>query len=189
MAQLQKVRTKPDDCRHRIIDRRRFGLKHVQDEVVAAVEATIAGIVVVPLFVVDRDSHFLRVAVVQAIATAVVLLAPEILWVVHVGIVIEAIPITSRGLPAPGLAVSTLLGRSGLGDHHGAANEHDGKNQMTEHCCFPLEAFDGITAGCETIEWNADVFGFKGGLRGWIVDQTRVEARLTCTIGTFGIIG
>ena len=61
----------------------------------AVVEPTV-GIVVVPFAVVDRDSHLGRIAVVQAIGAAVVLVAPEILWVVHVGIVVEAIPVLGR---------------------------------------------------------------------------------------------
>jgi len=62
----------------------------------AAVVAATVGIVVVPLAVVDRDTHLGRIAVVQTIGAAVVLVAVEVLRVVHVGIVVETIPVLGR---------------------------------------------------------------------------------------------
>ena len=80
-----------------------------------AVEFAAVWVVVVPLFVVDRDSHLWRITVVQAISTAVVLVAPEILRVVHVRIVVKAVPVLCVVRRAPCAAVSLLrLGRVGL---------------------------------------------------------------------------
>ncbi len=92
----------------------------------AVVKATI-GVVVVPTLVVDRNPHFGRVAVVQAVGTPVVFVTPEILRVVHVRIVVEALPILGRVGLAPRAAVG-LLGRRGVGignaagESPGAAN-------------------------------------------------------------------
>ena len=68
---------------------------------VAGVIAAIAWVVVVPLFVVDRDPHFLWITVVQAVAAAIVFLTIEILWVVHVRVVVHAVPVAAGGLAAP----------------------------------------------------------------------------------------
>ena len=73
------------------------------------VESSITRIVVVPLLVVDRDSHFRRVAVVETIVATKVLLAVEILWVVNIGIVVKTIPVAEIGLSSPCSAVRFLL--------------------------------------------------------------------------------
>jgi len=80
-----------------------------------AVEPASVRVIVVPLFVVDRDTHLGRIAVVQAIGTTIVLVAPEILWVVHVRIVIKAVPVLRVVRRAPRATVSLLsFGRLGL---------------------------------------------------------------------------
>jgi len=63
---------------------------------VTAVEVSTIRIVVVPLAVVNRNSHLRGIAVVQAIGAAVVFIAVEILWVVDVRVVVEAIPVLGR---------------------------------------------------------------------------------------------
>ena len=89
----------------------RRGSKYVEHKVVTAVESAAARVVVVPASVVDRNSHLGRVAMVQAVGTAVVLVAPEILWVVDVWVVVEPIPI----LGVVGLAPRTAVGLLGAG--------------------------------------------------------------------------
>lgn len=78
-------------------------------------ESAVAGVIVVPLFVVDGNPHFWRIPVVQAITTAKVLLSPEILGIVDVRIVVEPIPIAEIGLPTPGAAIGPLVSRSIVG--------------------------------------------------------------------------
>ena len=73
------------------LSRRR--LKDVCDEVVAPVIAARRWIVVVPLLVVDRDSHLWRIAMVQVVGASVVLVAPVILWVSDVRVVIESVEV------------------------------------------------------------------------------------------------
>ncbi len=53
------------------------------------------GIEILPLSVVNRNLHFGRVAVVQAVAAAVILAAVEILRVIDIGIVLESSEITT----------------------------------------------------------------------------------------------
>ncbi len=67
-------------------------------------------VVVVPAAIVDRNPHLRRISVVQAICAAVVLVAPEVLGVVHVGIVVEAIPVLGRIGLTPSSAISLLRG-------------------------------------------------------------------------------
>src|SRR3954470_23546248 len=85
-------------------------LEDVEDEVGTSVIRARRRVIAEPMGVVNRDSHLGRVAVVQAICTAEVLIAPEVLRVVHVRIVIEPIPIERVVCVAPSAAVSLLLG-------------------------------------------------------------------------------
>ena len=48
---------------------------------------------IVPHVVVHRHSHFRWIPMVQILITPVVLASTEILWIVHVRIMVEAIPI------------------------------------------------------------------------------------------------
>ena len=82
-----------------------FALEDVEDEVVSLMEPAAVRVVVVPPFVVHRNPHLLRVAVVQAVAAPVVILTPEILGVVNIGIVVKPIPIPGRGGTAVRLPV------------------------------------------------------------------------------------
>ena len=78
-------------------------------------ESAVAWVIVVPLFVVDGNPHLWRISVVQAIATAKVLLPPEILGIVDVRIMVEPIPVTEIGLSTPSAAVGPLVSRSIVG--------------------------------------------------------------------------
>jgi len=80
-------------------------LEDVGYEVMTPVVAFLAGILVMPTAVVDRNLHLGRIAIVQAIAAAVVLVAIKILWVVNVGIVQEAIAVTRTHGATPCLAI------------------------------------------------------------------------------------
>ena len=93
-----------------------------------------------PILVVDRNPHLGRIAIVQTVGTAVVLVAPEILWVVDVRVVVEAIPIL-RGV---GTAPSSAVGLLGLGlatlATHGCqrCTAATGKYDPADHRCSPL---------------------------------------------------
>jgi len=67
-----------------------------------------AWVVVVPLLVVNRNSHFGRIAMVKAIGAAVVVVAPIVLWVSDVRIVVEAVQIFGT-LLAPSCSVGLGL--------------------------------------------------------------------------------
>jgi hypothetical protein len=43
--------------------------------------------------VVDRDPHLRRIAVVQAVGTAIVFIAPKVLGIVDERVVVEPVPI------------------------------------------------------------------------------------------------
>lgn len=71
-------------------------------------------VIVVPLLVVDRDSHLCWVAMVQTVRTAEVLIAPIVVWVGDVRIVIEAAKVL-RSLPVtPTCSITFFLCLAGL---------------------------------------------------------------------------
>src|SRR5258708_3601721 len=76
---------------------------------VPAVVQLAFGIHVVPAFVVDRHSHFRRITVIQVVGALVVLAVPEVLRIVDVGIMVQAVPIAGAIGAAP-LATISLLG-------------------------------------------------------------------------------
>lgn len=117
--------------------RQHVRLEYVQDKVVALMEAATAGIVIVPLLVVDRNSHFGWVSMVHAITAAKVLLAVEILRVVHIRVVVEAIPVAGTRLSAPRLTVGSLISRCGFGHGDIAARNRCSNQKMTEHQVVP----------------------------------------------------
>ena len=93
---------------------------------------TSAWVVVVPRLIVNRNSRFSRVAIVEAVSTASVVVAPVILRIGDVGIVIEAVPIL-RTLLAPGCSERRLLLGlcfSGL-VHNGECTDTNRKNKKT----------------------------------------------------------
>ncbi len=69
-------------------------------------------------FCCTRNSHFQRIAMVQAIAALEVLLAPEVLWIVHVRIVIEPVPVHLCVVATPRASVSALIGCGGRRRRH-----------------------------------------------------------------------
>ncbi len=81
---------------------------------VAAVIQPAIGVVIVPSLIVNRDPHLRRIAVIQAVGTSIVLVPVEILWVIYVRVMIEALPILGRIGLAPGAPIG-LLGRGSLG--------------------------------------------------------------------------
>ena len=89
----------------------RSRLKHVQVEVMTPVVSARARVVVLPPFVVDRYSHLLRISVVQTFGASVVMVPPEILWVIHIWIVVESFPIIVAVLAAPYASEGTLVSR------------------------------------------------------------------------------
>ena len=100
-------------------------------------EPAVAGVIVVPLFVVHGDPHFWWITVVKAITAAEVFLSPEILGIVHVWVMVKPVPVTEIGLSTPGTAISTLVGRSMFGQSRIAAGQYGGDQKMTKHHCVP----------------------------------------------------
>ncbi len=81
---------------HDLVDR--ISLEHVEYEVVSPVISVVAWISVVPLTVVYGDLHLGRVTIVHAVAAAIVLVAPKVLWVIDVRIMVEPVVVaTARG--------------------------------------------------------------------------------------------
>src|SRR3972149_1831204 len=97
-------------------------LKHIESEVVSLVEFSWTGIVVVPMAVVDRNPHFGRIAVVQTVGTAKVFVPPEVLRVVDVRVVEEAVPIERR----VGMSPCPTVGLFSLGYVAARQDQHDG---------------------------------------------------------------
>ncbi len=78
-------------------------------------ESAVTRVIVVPLFVVDGNSHLWWIPVVQTITAAKVLLSPEVLGIVNVWIVVEPIPVAEIGLSTPGAAIGSLVSRRIVG--------------------------------------------------------------------------
>ena len=87
-------------------------LENVGDELVTPVVTTGSRVVVVPLLVVNRNSHFGRVAMVQTVGTPVILVAPVVLWIRDVRVVIKTVHVLRTLLPPIG-AVGRLLSLCG----------------------------------------------------------------------------
>ena len=66
------------------------------------------GVVVVPLAIVHRHSHFRRIAMVHIVAATVILVAPEVLRVVHVGVMVKPVPILRVVGASPVLSIGLL---------------------------------------------------------------------------------
>ena len=69
------------------------------------------GVVVVPLAIVNRNSHFLWISVVKVIRAAEIFLSPVVVGIVHVGIVIKPIPVMIAVESAPHATISTMAVR------------------------------------------------------------------------------
>ena len=67
---------------------------------------------VVPRLIVNRYSHFSRIAVVQVLGTTVILFSVVIVRVVDIRIVIEPLPILVSLSAAPNTPVGIFLGLS-----------------------------------------------------------------------------
>ncbi len=77
-------------------------------------------IFVVPLTIVDRRPHLLRIAMVHVLAATVILIAVEVLWIINVGVVIEPVPVLLASGSAPYSIVGSFLSlhtRSGNAGH------------------------------------------------------------------------
>jgi len=103
--------------------------------VVAAVVATRLRIIVLPLFVVDRDPHLWRITMVHAFAAAVVVVAPEVLWVIDVRIVVKPLHVLVAVVTTPG-ATERMVGCTGFTGGEGGAENGDApqrENQLANH--------------------------------------------------------
>lgn len=65
-------------------------------------------VIVRPLAIVYRNLHFCRVSVVHVVTTPIVLVPPEVLWIIHIWIVHEALIITLARSAIPGSPVGLL---------------------------------------------------------------------------------
>ena len=85
----------------------------------APVVGSVRWIVIVPLAVVNRDLHFGRITIIQAVATAVIFVPVEVLWVVDVRIVLESRVVSVARPATPRTAISIrLLGLRVRGAHN-----------------------------------------------------------------------
>ena len=88
-------------------------LENVCEEMVAEVVSAWCWVIVVPLLVVNRDSHLGWITVVEAVGTSIVLIAPIVLRVGHVRVMIEPIHVP-RALLTPIGTVGGLMRLLGL---------------------------------------------------------------------------
>ena len=132
-------------------------LKHIQDEVVAPMIAANCGrrpvmrvaqyslaslvhaqalhVVVVPGAVVYRNPHLLWVTVVQALGTAIVFVAPIVLWIEHVWVMIKPLPVVCVIGMSPVAVERAVLGLGivrAAGDVSGS-DAHCDQKQTAEH--------------------------------------------------------
>ena len=100
-----------------------------------AVKAPSVWVIVVPTTVIDRNSHFGRVAVVETVGAAVVFVSPVVLWIVDVRVVVKPFPVLSCVSGAPrmtiGLLGLNLHGRKHTANNRCAAARH--KKDPTDH--------------------------------------------------------
>ncbi len=80
-------------------------LEHVGYEVMAPMKTFGVWILIVPTAIVNRNLHFGWIAVVHAIAAAIVFRSIEILRIVNVWVVIEAVAISRCGCTTPILSI------------------------------------------------------------------------------------
>lgn len=73
---------------------------------------TLLRIEIMPLGVIGWDSHFLRIAVIQALVASVIFLPPVVLWVVNIRIVVKTIPVVMTVGTTPYSAISSFLSLS-----------------------------------------------------------------------------
>ena len=66
-------------------------LKDVQIEVIAFVVRTFTWVEVVPVFVVNRDSHIFRIAVIEIVIAP--LRSLEVLGIIDIGVIVESFPV------------------------------------------------------------------------------------------------
>ena len=94
-------------------------------------------VVVLPRLVVDRNSHFWAVPVVQAVSTSVSLIAPVVLWVRDIRVVVKAIEVLRAFTRSPRLSECSFLSLSciGLADdaNRKRSHYHGGKKYTTKH--------------------------------------------------------
>jgi len=64
---------------------------------------------VVPLGVIYRNTHLLRISMIHALVAAVVFLTPVILRIIYVGIMVKPIPIVCAIRTTPTLTIGPLL--------------------------------------------------------------------------------
>ena len=112
----------------------------------------IAWVSVVPLAIVDRDLHLRWISVVQIVAAAVVLVTPEVLWVIDVWVVIEPVVVAATRGSTPLLSERLRLLRFARLAGHGPASQtaEYAKNGFANHLGLPphctVDANDNLSA-------------------------------------------
>jgi len=85
-------------------------------------------IVVVPLPIVDGDSHLRRIAVVHVFAAAIVVRSPEVLWIVDIGVVVQPVPVLGAVALTPLCSIGLLsldVGDACDGQHGRRAKQYE----------------------------------------------------------------
>ena len=75
---------------------------------VSVVVAATFWIGIVPLLVIDRDSHFRWITMIQAGSRSIVLVPPEVLWVIDIRIVVESFPVLGTVRTTPDSSISSI---------------------------------------------------------------------------------
>ena len=98
----------PDDDAQPVFSPPGRQLENVEDEVGSTIVRAWGRVFVAPMAVVNRNPHFGRIAVVQTVGAAVILVTPKVLWVVDVRVVVEPLPVCGVVGIGPRAAVSLL---------------------------------------------------------------------------------
>ncbi len=91
-------------------------------------------IIIIPLAIIDWDLHFGWIAIIHTIAAAIVLVAVEVLWVIHVRIVLESRIVSAASSTTPSATVghgflSLRYRRSRKSHHDCESRDEDGTSQ------------------------------------------------------------
>jgi hypothetical protein len=73
----------------------RKDLENIENEMVPGMISSRHGIIILVAFIVCRNSHLRGIAMIQTLGALVVILRPEILWIIDVRIMIKTVPVLS----------------------------------------------------------------------------------------------
>ena len=84
-------------------------LENVGEEMVSPVIAPRRRVIVVPVAIVDRNSHLRRIAIIKAVRAAVVAVSPVVVRIRNVRIVIKFVVVDGGILISPAGTIRSLL--------------------------------------------------------------------------------